>query len=224
MQQARRLADGIGARIPGDLGKGAIDAQDHRRFIGNDHALLGLEGDRGDPQIGLGALALGDIDEAAADQPLADRRQPDQADFAAHQLSLVIADGAVEHHLVTGHRPLQHFLDDLCCGFPVVQAWRIESFHASGQQFLAAAAKEFLGLRVGIDEVAQIDVVHHDGVGRLLHQDAEAVFAFAQRACHLARQAQGAIAGGGQRPGDGKQQQAGQHAARQYLRRARHVA
>ncbi len=60
-EQRGGLADGFGGTVPTDAAEGAVDAQDAVLRVGDQHALLGFEGDGRDAALQFGIDAVGDV-------------------------------------------------------------------------------------------------------------------------------------------------------------------
>src|SRR4029077_7048493 len=108
----------------------------------------------GDP---LGALALGDVGDAAAYQAAVGAGQAHQANFADELLAGGIAMGPLEHRHLAGERLLDVAVRALRGGRTIgLQRWA-QGEWAALEQARALESKESLRDVVRIDEAARID-------------------------------------------------------------------
>ena len=99
LHQRRGLADGLLGAVAGDLGERAVHAQDHAARVGDEDALLRLEGNGGDAQVFLGLLQLAVVVGKQAARPA---REAERAGHAQRQRT--------QHH----QRQLHPLLDVAC--------------------------------------------------------------------------------------------------------------
>ena len=99
LHQRRGLANGLLGAVACDLGERAVHAQDHAARVGDEDALLRLEGNGGDAQVFLGLLQLAVVVGKQAARPA---REAERAGHAQRQRT--------QHH----QRQLHPLLDVAC--------------------------------------------------------------------------------------------------------------
>jgi hypothetical protein len=124
----------------------------------------------GVPAGGLGRSPVGDLQDAAAHQPLIGRRQPQQRDLTRH----VAAVGAPMEPLEPGPRPGQRPGDVLlrsCLRRPPVRLHRRADLNRShAEQRGTVHPEQLLGRGVDRHEPAQVHIEDDDRVRRVLDQ------------------------------------------------------
>ena len=133
---------------------------------------------RGD---GLGALALGDVDDARADQAPVRARQAHEAHLAGQSLALGIAVQPFEHRRLPGERGVDVAARHAERGRAVRLQRRTDPFRAAAEQPLAVHLEEPAGIVVDVDELVPVDVEDDDHLGRMLDQRAVARLALADQ-------------------------------------------
>ncbi len=129
------------------------------------------------PERDLGQLALGDVDEAGAQQSGVGRWQPNQPDLANKLLPLGIANGPLENHLLLVQCLLVVVPVALLDRAPVGLVGEVELQRPEPDELVATDTEQFLGVPIGRYDPVLIGVVEQDRLGRLLDQQAEPLLA-----------------------------------------------
>jgi len=129
----------------------------------------------------LGALALGDVGDAAAHQPAVTARQPHEA----HLADDLVPGAVIVCPFERRYRAIERLLDvgtgALLGRRTVGLLWRAELERPDREQPRALESEELLGVVVRVDETSRVDIQHHDGLGRVVDQQPVARRAFADR-------------------------------------------
>src|SRR6202008_3939288 len=113
----------------------------------------------------LGALALGDVGDAATPQAAAAARQPHQAHFAHDLAAGGVPVQPLEHRRAAFERLLNEGTRAFSRGHSVgLQRWG-ELDWSYFEEPGAVEAEELLAVDVGIDEAAGLDIEHDDPFG-----------------------------------------------------------
>ncbi len=129
----------------------------------------------------LAALALGDVGDAAADQPAPGRRQPDQPDLARDVVAVRVAVQPLEAGRLARQRPVDVAPRDTERRRAVRLFRRTDALRPGGQQFLAGHLEEPHRVVVALDKMPDVGVEHDDRLGSVLDQRAIARLALADR-------------------------------------------
>jgi hypothetical protein len=158
-----RLGQGLERRVQVGI---AGDALEHATIARRQH---------------LGALALGDVGDAAADQPPAGGGQPHQADFAGYVVPERVAVRPLEARGFAGQRAVHVAAHHAERGRAVLLERRTDPGRTGRQQFFARHLEEAHRVLVALDEATGVHVEHDDRFRGMLDQCAVAGLALADR-------------------------------------------
>ena len=127
------------------------------------------------------ALALGDVGDAAANQPAAGRRQPDHADFAGDVVAVRVAVQPLEARRLARECAIDVAARDAERRRPVRLLGRTDPLRSRGEQFLTRHLEEANRVVVAFDEVTGVGVEHDDRFRGVFDQRAITRLAFADR-------------------------------------------
>ena len=127
----------------------------------------------------LRALALGDIGDAGADQPPIGARQAHEAHLAGQVCPVESQCTHSNTGASPASAPSMKPRDTPKDGVPSGCIGGTDFVGAAGEQRRPVHLEEAAGIVVDVDELAAIDVEHHDHFGRVLHQRSVARLALA---------------------------------------------
>ena len=129
----------------------------------------------------LGALALGDVGDAAADQPMLTRLQSHPAHFAGNVVAERVAEHPFEHRALARKCQLELRAIRVSGQRTVGLLRRAEHLGAARQQHRAIHLEEAHRVLVDVRELVTVQVDDDDDLGRVLDQRSIARLAVAQR-------------------------------------------
>ncbi len=129
----------------------------------------------------VGALALGNVGDAGADQPPIGTRQAHEAHLARHDLSRGVAVRPLEHRRIARQRALYEAARRAEGRRTVGLVRGTDLVRAAGEQDLPRHLEKAACVVVDVDEPALVDVENHDHFGGVLHQRSVARLTFAHR-------------------------------------------